>query len=37
MNDFLYNYCDNVYSENGEDGINASILNHLGIDEGVVY
>jgi len=36
MNDFLYNYCDNVYSENGEDGINASILNHLGIDEGVV-
>ena len=36
MNDFLYTYARNVYSANGEDGINKQLLNHLQIDGGVV-
>ena len=36
MNDFLYTYSSDVYSDNGEDGINKVILDHLGITEGVV-
>lgn len=36
MNDFLYAYSSDVYSDNGEDGINKVILDHLGITEGVV-
>ena len=36
MNDFLYTYSEDSYSENGEDGINKKILEHLGINEGVI-
>ena len=36
MNDFLYTYSEDSYSENGEDGINKKILEHLGISEGVI-
>jgi len=36
MNDFLYTYSEDVYSDYGEDGINKKILEHLGINEGVV-
>ena len=36
MIDLLYNHSSNVYSANGEDGINEYILKHLGLDSGVV-
>jgi hypothetical protein len=36
MNDFLYKYSENVYSQNGEDGINRMLLEKLNIDGGVV-
>ena len=36
MIDFLYNYANNVYSANGEDGINKKIIDHLNIKDGVV-
>lgn len=36
MNNLLYTYSENVYSANGEDGINKQILNHLKITNGVV-
>ena len=36
MTDLLYNYSSNIYSANGEDGINEYILKHLGLDSGVV-
>ena len=36
MIDYLYNYSNNVYSANGEDGINQKIIDHLKIENGVV-
>ena len=36
MIDLLYNHSSNVYSANGEDGINEYILKHLELDSGVV-
>ena len=36
MIDLLYNHSKDVYSENGEDGINQSIFDHLGITSGTV-
>ena len=36
MIDFLYNYAKNIYSANGEDGINQKIIDHLNIKNGVV-
>ena len=32
--EFLYKYSKNVYSQNGEDGINEVLFEHLGITEG---
>ena len=34
MIDFLYNYSKNVYSQNGEDGINKFLFEYLDITEG---
>ena len=36
MIDLLYNHSSDVYSANGEDGINEYILKHLELDSGVV-
>ena len=36
MIDLLYNHSKDVYSENGEDGINQAIFDHLGITSGTV-
>ena len=36
MNDLLYNYGYDVFSDNGEDGINEEIFKYLNITEGVV-
>ena len=36
MNDLLYNYRHDVFSDNGEDGINEAIFKYLNITEGVV-
>ena len=36
MIDLLYNHSSNVYSANGEDGINEYILKHLELDSGTV-
>ena len=36
MIDLLYNHSSDVYSANGEDGINEYILKHLKLDNGVV-
>ena len=35
MIDFLYNYANNVYSANGEDGINQKIIEHLKIKNNI--
>lgn len=36
MNKFLYEYSTDVFSQNGEDGINKEIFEHLGITSGIV-
>lgn len=36
MNEFLYTFSDNVFSDNGEDGINQKIFEHLKIKDGVL-
>jgi hypothetical protein len=36
MNKFLYEYSIDVFSQNGEDGINKEIFEHLSITSGIV-
>lgn len=36
MNDFLYFYGENVYSQNGEDGINKKLFEYLNIKSGIL-
>lgn len=36
MNDFLYTYGENIFSQNGEDGINQKLFQYLEIKSGVV-
>ena len=36
MNEFLYNFSSNVFSDTGEDGVNQKIFEHLKIIDGVV-
>jgi hypothetical protein len=36
MNNYLYSYSKNVYSQNGEDGINEKLFERININEGIV-
>ena len=36
MGNFIFNHSSNVYSDNGEDGVNAYLFNLMGINEGIL-
>jgi len=36
MNKFLYEYSDNIFSQNGEDGINKKIFESIGVTSGIL-